>query len=140
MTQQLPSGFSRDTPPVGKQIVQEGTEDNLFHDLSLVLEQLGRGETVEPASVVYVTTETMRQILAASRTTLIEHIAKIKEAASIEVLAQNLHRGRSGVSRDVKLLEALGLLKVQERTISGHGRRKSIRLAHESMEVRLRLV
>jgi predicted transcriptional regulator len=118
--------------------VQIGDDLAMFESIQRAFDQAERGEAIEPRSVIYVAPETMRDVLVESRSRIMEYVSLVREVHSIEAMAQELNRERSGVSRDVKLLEKLGLLKVQECVHSGHGKRKSISLAHDHMEIRLR--
>jgi predicted transcriptional regulator len=45
---------------------------------------------------------------------------------SISLLAKNLKRDRSAVSRDVQVLERFGVIQVTEKPLPGHGRQKWI--------------
>lgn len=52
--------------------------------------------------------------------------------ASISVLAKRLKRDRSAVTRDVQLLERLGVVQVTEKPLHGHGRQKWVApIAHD---------
>ncbi len=132
-----PVGFTDETFHLPHR-VQIGDELAMFENLQRVFEQAERGEDIEPRSVIYVAPETMRNVLIESRSRIMEYVSSVREVHSIEAMAHELNRERSAVSRDVKLLENLGLLKVQECVHSGHGKRKSISLAHDHMEIRLR--
>ncbi|MEP7353898.1 MAG: MarR family transcriptional regulator [Acidobacteriota bacterium] len=53
------------------------------------------------------------------------HAVREKPSA-VSDLAIALHRDRTAVKRDVKILTSLGLVKTQEETNPGHGRRKIV--------------
>ena len=132
-----PKGFS-DTSADMPHHLEVGGEAELFASLRKTLKKAARGEAIKPASVMYVSPEVMRQVLVDSRARIMEYVSSAKEVPSIEAMANDLERGRSAISRDVKMLENVGLLAVRDQSHSGHGRRKSIKLAHEQLEIRLR--
>ena len=134
---QSPTGFTDESPSLAH-VIQVGGEEELFASLRSVLKQAEQGVAIEPSSVVYVSSEAMRHILADSRSRIMQYISRVKQVSSIEALANGLKRERSAVSRDVTMLENFGLLSTQECTHAGHGMRKAISLAHEQLEVRLR--
>ncbi|HKW96498.1 MAG TPA: HTH domain-containing protein [Bryobacteraceae bacterium] len=55
--------------------------------------------------------------------------------ASISVLAKRLKRDRSAVTRDVQVLERVGVVQVTEKPLPGHGRQKWV--APVASEIRL---
>ena len=135
--QHMPTGFSSEDMELPRRL-QEGGENELFDSVRNTLRKAERGEAIEPKSVMYVSPETMRKVLLKSRTKIIEYVARVKEVHSIADMAIDLRRDRSGISRDVKMLEDLGLLSVRKCVHPGHGHRKSITLAHNDVEVRIR--
>lgn len=52
---------------------------------------------------------------------------------SITDLAARLRRDRSSVKRDVDVLQRVGLLEVEEKSLPGHGRMKEVRAAAEQV-------
>ena len=72
--------------------------------------------------VAFEDVESLVAVLTGQRILLIR---QLKEAsASISDLAKRLKRDRSAVTRDVKVLERLGVVQVSERPLPGHGRQK----------------
>ncbi|MDI9334468.1 MAG: hypothetical protein QM533_08825 [Cytophagales bacterium] len=131
-----PAGFTDENFHIPHH-VQIGGEAELFASVQSALEQAERGEVIQPRSVMYVAPDTMREALVDSRARIMEYVCRVDEVHSIEAMANELNRERSAVSRDVKVLEKIGLLAVQECVHAGHGKRKSIALAHENIEIRL---
>ena len=135
--QKSPVGFTDDSSSLAH-VVQVGGEAELFASMRAVFKKAESGVAIEPSSVVYVSPEAMRHILADSRSRIMQYVTQVKEVSSIEALARTLKRERSAVSRDVTMLENFGLLNTRECVHASHGIRKAISLAHEQLEVRLR--
>lgn len=57
------------------------------------------------------------------------------ETASITGLAQRLHRDRSAVKRDVDQLVRIGMVRVETKVLSGHGRMKEVRTSATSFRL-----
>lgn len=69
-------------------------------------------------------------VLTEKRVLLLKQVKQTP--ASISVLAKKLNRDRSAVTRDVQLLERLGVVHVTERPLQGHGRQKWVApVAHD---------
>ena len=54
-------------------------------------------------------------------------------AASKPQKAQDLHRDRSAVKRDIDELEKAGLIEVRDMPLPGHGRKKEVRAVAEQI-------
>jgi len=61
--------------------------------------------------------------------------AAIKKARSISELADAVHREQSAVSKDVARLAKLGLVRVDEVSNAGHGRKKIVVPVAESISI-----
>lgn len=61
--------------------------------------------------------------------------AAIKKTRSISELADAVHREQSAVSKDVARLSKLGLVKVEEVSNAGHGRKKVVVPVAESISI-----
>jgi predicted transcriptional regulator len=72
-------------------------------------------------------------VLTEKRVSLFQEVRETP--ASITVLAKRLKRDRSAVTRDVQLLERLGVVQVTEKPLAGHGRQKWV--APVAREIRL---
>jgi len=82
-----------------------------------------RKERVPPVRVVaFEDVGSLLSVLTEKRVLLLKQVKQTP--ASIRVLAKKLNRDRSAVTRDVQLLERLGVLHVTERPLEGHGRQK----------------
>jgi predicted transcriptional regulator len=84
-----------------------------------------RGGRIPPSRVIaFDDIESLLQVLTAKRVLLLKQVRTAP--GSITDLARTLKRDRSAVTRDVQALERAGVLRVTEKSLSGHGRRKWI--------------
>ena len=68
--------------------------------------------------------QTMFNVLSAGRRRLMLEV--LHEPRTINELSQRLHRNRSSITKDVGLLEKLGLIVSQRRSNPGHGIQKIV--------------
>ena len=61
-------------------------------------------------------------LLTANRILLLKQVKQTP--ASISMLAKELNRDRSAVTRDVQMLERFGVVQVTEKPLPGHGKQK----------------
>lgn len=84
-----------------------------------------RGRPIPPSRVVaFDDIESLLHVLTGKRVLLLRQLKETP--ASISDLAKKLRRDRSAVTRDVQLLERVGILHVTEKPLPGHGRQKWI--------------
>jgi predicted transcriptional regulator len=74
--------------------------------------------------VVFEDVESLLNVLTEKRVLLLKQIQETP--ASISMLATKLKRDRSAVTRDIQVLERLGVIHVTEKALPGHGRQKWI--------------
>jgi len=101
--------------------LETGTADEFFERSRVRAEKLDRGEKL--AAEIRVTFEDpadLLRVLSAERLRVLYSIRK-RVKPTISGLAISLKRDRKAVSRDVKLLEELGLLRTRDVTNPGHG-------------------
>ena len=97
--------------------------------------KLDRGERIEPEfGLGFETVSDMLECLTRERVRLCE-VAR-EEPRSVSALAEALGRDRRAVTRDVKRLAELGLLKLTRRSNPGHGRMTVVEAAAERFELR----
>ena len=83
--------------------------------------KLDRGERIEPElRVTFQDPADLLRVLSVERIRVLRSI-RGKTKPTISGLAVILKRDRKAVSRDVKLLESLGLLRTREKSNPGHG-------------------
>lgn len=84
-----------------------------------------RGGRIPPSRVVaFDDIESLLQVLTTKRVLLLKQVRAAP--GSITDLARKLRRDRSAVTRDVQALERVGVLRVTEKSLPGHGRQKWI--------------
>ncbi len=101
--------------------LETGTVDEFFERSKVRAEKLDRGEKL--AAEIRVTFEDpadLLRVLSAERLRVLCTI-RTRTKPTISGLAIILKRDRKAVSRDVKLLEALGLLRTRDEANPGHG-------------------
>ena len=101
--------------------LETGTVDEFFKRSKVRAEKLDRGEKL-PAEfrITFEDPADLLRVLSAERLRVLYAIRK-KTKPTISGLATILKRDRRAVSRDVKLLEGLGLLKTRNEANPGHG-------------------
>lgn len=73
------------------------------------------------------------QVLTASRLAVMR--AVLEKPRSITEVAEFLGRDRSAVKRDVSMLADAGLVVVEEMPLPGHGRKKEVRPAADTLRL-----
>lgn len=101
--------------------LETGTVDGFFERSRARAEKLDGGEKL-PAEyrITFEDPADLLRVLSAERLRVLYAIRK-KTKPTISGLATILKRDRRAVSRDVKLLEGLGLLKTRSEANPGHG-------------------
>ena len=98
-----------------------GTADEFFERSKLRAEKLDRGEKLAPEiRITFEDPADLLRVLSAERLRVLYTVRK-KTKPTISGLAVILKRDRRAVSRDVKLLESLGLLRTRDESNPGHG-------------------
>jgi len=97
-----------------------------------------RGEPIPQSSVVsFEDFESLLHVLTGKRVLLLK---QVKEGpASITDLARRLNRDRSAVTRDVQILERLGVVRVTVKPLPGHGRQKWVTPVAREIQLTARL-
>ncbi|MDX8385027.1 MAG: HTH domain-containing protein [Gallionella sp.] len=75
----------------------------------------------------------MFTVLSEARRRLITEV--LRESKSISELSNTLHRNRSSITKDVSLLESMGLLVTQKQVNPGHGIQKFVRSVAPRIEM-----
>ena len=104
-----------------KVILETGT---LAHYVERSIERakkIDRGERIEPElRVTFADPADLLRVLSVERLRVLRTIRR-KSKPTISGLAIILKRDRKAVSRDVKILESLGLLRTRDESNPGHG-------------------
>ena len=109
-------------------IIDTGTVEEFFRDAYEEAEKLDRGELLK--AEIRITFEDpleMLQALSAQRMRVIKTVRKHHATnPTVTSLAAMLRRDRKAVSRDVQVLESLGLLRTVTKRNPGHGTMKVV--------------
>ena len=99
-------------------------------------EKMDRGEKIEPSfSLGFETIEDLFECLTRERVRLCS-VAR-QQPRSVTALAEALGRSRQAVTRDVKGLAELGLLRLRKQTNPGHGQVTVVEPVAERFELRV---
>ena len=82
----------------------------------------------DPEDLIKFLTQTKRALLAAIR----------KKPKSISTLANELHRSRSAIDKDIQMLESIGIVESEYVSNPGHGRCRVIKTA-DTNPIKLRV-
>jgi len=105
----------------GKVVLETGTAAEFFERTKEHAKKLDRGEKLAPEiRITFEDPADLLRVLSTERLRVLYAIRK-KAKPTISGLAIILKRDRRAVSRDVKLLEALGLLRTRNEANPGHG-------------------
>lgn len=117
--------------------VKTETVDEFFMRGKAIAKHLDKGEKPtfqrvvsfeDPEDLVKFLTQTKRALLAAIR----------KKPKSISSLANELHRSRSAIDKDIQMLEAIGIVESEYISNPGHGRCRVIKTI-DSNPIKLRV-
>ena len=108
-----------------KLTITSGTFEDFFHRGRELAAKLDCGEQISEERILsFEDPSDILELLTSARITLFHEVKH--EPGSIADLARRLHRDRSAVKRDIDILESAGLLHVESRPLSGHGRMKLV--------------
>ena len=103
-----------------KAILKTGTAADFFSRTKEHAKKLDRGEKLAPEiRLTFEDPADLLRVLAGERLRVLRTIRE--QRTTVSGLAAILRRDRKAVSRDVKLLESLGLLKTYRESNPGHG-------------------
>lgn len=117
--------------------VKTETVDDFFERGKSIAKRLDKGEKItsqrivsfeDPEDLIKFLAQTKRALLAAIR----------KKPKSISSLANELHRSRSAIDKDIQMLEAIGIVESEYIVNPGHGRCRIIKTA-DSNPIKLRV-
>jgi predicted transcriptional regulator len=117
-----------------KLTITTGTEKDFFRRGKGLARRLDRGDRIPVENIIsFEDPEEILELVTAARVNLFKAVKE--EPGSITEIAHRLHRDRSAVKRDVDILAAAGLVQVETRPFSGHGRKKYVKAAAEKFQL-----
>ncbi|NOU00879.1 MAG: ArsR family transcriptional regulator [Gallionella sp.] len=109
-----------------KQIVRTGNIAEFFERAQSAARRADQGGKFEgTVTLSFEDPQRMFTVLSEARRRLMAEV--IREPMTISELSNNLHRNRSAVTKDVSLLERMGLVVSQRQANPGHGIQKVVR-------------
>jgi len=114
--------------PKNEAIISTGTVEDFIHRSRERAKKIGRGELLRPeVRITFEDPLEMLQALSAQRMRVIKTVRKHRaDNPTVTTLASILRRDRRAVSRDVQVLESLGLLRTVTKRNPGHGTMKVV--------------
>jgi len=117
-----------------KLTITTGTVTEFFQRGRTLARKLDKGERILPENIItFEDPEEILELITAARVDLFRAVKD--EPGSIADIARRLHRDRSAVKRDVDILAAAGLVRVESKPISGHGRMKFVTAVADSFQL-----
>ena len=99
------------------------TVDSFFERGRKLAKAVDRGARIPSSKVVaFEDVKDLLGLLTAKRVLLLKQVKETP--SSISMLAKELNRDRSAVTRDVQILERFGVVQVTEKPLPGHGKQK----------------
>lgn len=115
-------------------IVRTDSVDGFFKRASTAARKADKGAAFEPViTLTFENPARLTSVLSAARCQLVN--AVMKEPKSVSDLAKTLHRERTAINRDIRLLEAAGLLVTERRSNPGHGICRMVKAAAPRIEL-----
>lgn len=117
--------------------VKVATREDFFARGKRLAKLADKGETLEQSRTIsFEDTNDLVRFLTKMKLTLLAALRK--QPDSISGLAKKLHRSRSSVDKDVKLLESVGIVQSEYQINPGHGRCRMIK-AVDSRPIKLKV-
>lgn len=117
-----------------KQIVRTGDVSEFFDRARSAARRADQGGKFEgTVTLAFEDPQKMFTVLSTARRRLMTEV--IREPKTISELSTSLHRNRSAITKDVSLLESMGLVTSQRQVNPGHGIQKVIRSVAPRIEM-----
>ena len=117
-----------------KQIVRTSDVSEFFDRTRSAARRADQGGKFEgTVTLSFEDSQKMFTVLSTARRRLMSEV--IREPKTISELSTSLHRNRSTISKDVSLLESMGLVTSQRQVNPGHGIQKNVRSVAPRIEM-----
>ncbi|WP_079416732.1 helix-turn-helix domain-containing protein [Thiomonas intermedia] len=117
-----------------KLIITTGNDADFFKRGRRVAQAADQGETMADEHVLsFEDPSDMMRLITEARLALFRAVKD--EPGSITAIAERLHRDRSAVKRDVDILQAAGMVTVDEKVLPGHGRMREVRATAQRLSL-----
>jgi predicted transcriptional regulator len=119
---------------MSKQIIRTGDVSEFFDRARSAARRADQGGKFEGTlTLSFEDPQKMFTVLSTARRRLMSEV--IREPKTISELSTSLHRNRSAITKDVSLLESMGLVTSQRQVNPGHGIQKIIRSVAPRIEM-----
>lgn len=119
---------------MSKQIIRTGDVEGFFGRARTAALKADQGDKFENCvTLSFEDPQRMFTVLSEARRRLISEV--LHEPKTITELSASLHRNRSSITKDVSLLESMGLVISQKQTNPGHGIQKIVRSVAPRIEM-----
>lgn len=119
---------------MSKQIIHTGDVAGFFDRARAAARKADQGNKFEgTVTLSFEDPQRMFTVLSEARRRLMAEV--LREPKSISELSSKLHRNRSAITKDVSLLESMGLLVSQKQVNPGHGIQKIVRSVAPRIEM-----
>ena len=115
-------------------IIRTDQVEGFFDRARKAAQKADRGESLKKsATFSFEDPQEMFMVLSQARRRLMSEV--MDEPKTITQLRAKLHRERSAITKDIRLLEKLGLIVSQKRSNPGHGVEKLVRAVAPKIEL-----
>ncbi len=119
---------------MSKQIIRTGNIEGFFDRARIAARKADQGgKFAGTITLSFEDPQRMFTVLSEARRRLITEV--LLEPKSISELSTALHRNRSSITKDVSLLESIGLIVSQKQVNPGHGIQKVVRSVAPRIEM-----
>lgn len=119
---------------MSKQIIRTGDVSEFFDRARSAARRADQGGKFDGTlTLSFEDPQKMFTVLSTARRRLMSEV--IREPKTISELSTSLHRNRSAITKDVSLLESMGLVTSQRQVNPGHGIQKIIRSVAPRIEM-----
>lgn len=107
--------------------LKAGTTKDFFSSVRETAREIDEGKTVTPKDTVWIEPEVMLELLKINATDVIKTIRSSSRVTYAE-LQKNTGRSRAALNKDIRVLEQVGIVRVQTEKNPGHGVHKVVEL------------
>lgn len=117
-----------------KQVVRTGSVEDFFGRARNAAQRADKGSQFDgTVTLSFEDPQRMFTVLSEARRRLMAEV--IREPKTISELSSSLHRNRAAITKDVSLLESMGLVTSQRQVNPGHGIQKIVRSVAPRIEM-----
>jgi len=107
--------------------LRAGTTKDFFLSVRETAHEIDEGKKVTQKDVVWIEPDMMLELLKINTTDVIKTIRSASRITYTE-LQKNTGRSRAALNKDIRVLEQVGIVRVQSEKNAGHGQHKVVEL------------